>query len=121
MANIVKFPKEKKPAPLAVTMEHVKAAMPRGSTVLAILAWAWCIVRLPLFLVLYWLRGPVRLLCSLISGPMLVAWLFSLYAFPDKQFMVWGFAIMSFGAFVIMWVYDLLLMALSPMDMIQTL
>jgi hypothetical protein len=52
---------------------------------------------------------------------MLLAWLFSLYAFPDKHAMVWGFGIISFVAFVIAWTYDFILMALSAQDMMRTL
>jgi hypothetical protein len=77
-------------------------------------------VRYLLFLIMYWLRGPVTLVCGMICFPMLLAWLFALYAFPDKTHMVWGFGVMSFSTFVLMWVYDLVLMALSPEDIILT-
>jgi hypothetical protein len=38
----------------------------------------------------FYLRGPVTLICDLICFPMLLAWLFSLYAFPQMKHMVWG-------------------------------
>lgn len=81
----------------------------------------WLAMRLAVFLVLYWLRGPVVLLCNLIFGPFLVAWLFAWYAFPDRPHMVWGFAAISFVAFVASWVYDFILMCLSPHDMLREL
>lgn len=81
----------------------------------------WSIVRVPLFLVLYWLRLPVMLVCRLISVPALLAFLFSLYAFPDRHAMVTGFGVLSFGAFAALWLYDTLLMWLSPQDMMCTL
>lgn len=87
----------------------------------AALTWLFVALRTPVFLVLYWLRLPVVFLCNIVSIPMLFAWLFSLYAFPDKVAMIWGFGLMSFTAFVIAWTYDYVLMLLSPMDMIQSL
>lgn len=133
MDNIVKFPKAKRREPPAVERwvdddndpaavnECREAAKPRFALLKSSLSWTWLIVRIPLFLVLYWLRLPVMFICSLISVPLLLLWLFSLYAFPDKTDMIWLFGIASFAAFIIMWIYDLVLMALSPQDMMKTL
>ncbi len=124
MNNIVKFPKPARPSPApgaSLNMEKVKAAMPKASTIKGILSWVWLIVRLPVFLVLYWLRFPVVFICNIISIPLLIAFLFSLYAFPDKHAMIWGFGIVSFIAFVIEWIYDFVLMALSPQPIMRTL
>lgn len=122
MDNVVKFPKPKKALPaLDLNVDSIKASMPQGATVKAALAWAWLILRLPVFLVLYWLRLPVIFLCNLVSIPMLLAWLFAWYAFPDKTTMVWGFGMVSFLAFVIAWVYDFVLVALSPQEIMRTL
>lgn len=122
MDNVVKFPKAKRALPaIDLSADRIKAAMPKASSVKSVLAWLWLIVRLPVFLVLYWLRLPVIFLCNLVSIPMLIAWLFAWYAFPDKTAMVWGFGIISFCAFVIAWTYDFILMALSPQDMMRTL
>jgi hypothetical protein len=122
MSNIVKFPKAKQVAPpIQVNTERIKAPMPPGATVTTVLKWMWLIVRVPLFLVLYWLRMPVILVCNFISVPLLFAWLFAWYAFPEKTAMVWGFAALSLAAFVVMWLYDIVLMLLSPQEMIHTL
>jgi hypothetical protein len=122
MSNVLKFPKAKPSLPaLDLDADKIKAAMPRGATVKAAFAWLWLIVRLPVFLVMYWLRLPVIFVCNLVSIPMLLAWLFALYAFPDKHAMVWGFGTISFVAFLIAWTYDFILMALSPQDMVRTL
>jgi hypothetical protein len=122
MSNIVKFPKTKQVAPpIRVNAERIKATMPRGATVTTVLKWMWLIVRVPLFLVLYWLRMPVMLVCNFISVPLLFAWLFAWYAFPEKTVMVWGFATLSLAAFVVMWLYDIVLMLLSPQEMFHTL
>lgn len=121
MTNVVKFPKPggKRPEPaLKVDAQTLKNSIPKVKGVLAVL---FLVVRLPLFLVMYWLRLPIIFLCNLVSIPMLLAWLFVLYAFPDKTPMVWGFGICSFVAFVLAWVYDFILMALSPQEMMMTL
>lgn len=125
MSNVIKFkPKGQRalPAPaFEIDAEKIKKAMPKASTVKGVLAWLFLLVRLPLFLVMYWLRLPIIFLCNLVSIPMLLAWLFALYAFPEKSAMVWGFGIASFSAFVVSWAYDFILMVISPQDMMMTL
>lgn len=121
MSNIVKFPNEKKDDERALLSEMVKSAMPSGATAWTVLLKVLRIIRLPVFFVMYWLRLPVIFVCNLISVPMLLAWLFVLYAFPDKTPMLWGFGIMSFTAFVVAWTYDFILMWLSPQDMMRSL
>jgi len=122
MTNVVKFPKGKGSAPeFNLDAEKIKSAMPKVSTIKGVLFWVWFAVRLPVFLVLYWLRFPVMFLCNIISIPMMLAWLFAWYAFPDKTTMVWGFATVSLLAFVIGWTYDFILMAISPQDMMKTI
>lgn len=122
MSNVVRFPKGKRALPaLDLDATKIKAAMPKAATVKGVFAWLFLMVRLPLFLVMYWLRLPITFLCNLVSIPMLLAWLFAWYAFPDKTAMVWGFGIVSFLAFVIAWTYDFILMAISPQEMMMTL
>jgi hypothetical protein len=122
MTNVVRFPKGKRALPdLDIDARKLKAAMPRVATVKGLFAGLFLLLRVPVFLVMYWLRLPIMFLCNLVSIPMLLAWLFSLYAFPDKTAMVWGFGIVSFVAFVIGWVYDFILMAIAPQDMMMTL
>lgn len=122
MTNIVKFPNAKKTITYkAVDLAKIKEVMPKGSTVKTVLFWAWYLLKLPLFFVMYWLRMPIIFLCEIISVPFLLGWLFSLYAFPDKHQMIWGFAIISFVAFLVAWIYDFVLMMLSPQQMIKTL
>jgi hypothetical protein len=66
---------------------------------------------------MFWLRPIVVMVCNLVSVPMLFCWLFSWYAFPERPKMVWGSAIISFVAFAATWVYDAILIAISPKDM----
>jgi hypothetical protein len=123
MANVVKFPKSLKLGRglSALDVEHIKAALPRRGILKMVLIVFWLLVRVPLFLVLYWLRGPVVLVCNLIWVPMLFAFLFAWYAFPEKPQMAWLFGITSFVTFVCMVAYDFVLMMLSPWEMIAHL
>jgi hypothetical protein len=125
MSNVLKFPKPFKGPRVSRVMrkdiERIRAQAPARDTMRGVLAFAWMLVRIPLFLVLYWLRLPVMLVCNFVSVPMLLAFLFTWYAFPTKTHMVWSFGIVSFLAFTILWLYDLVLMSLSPQDMVKTL
>ncbi len=120
MADVLQFPKPPKSTRRIRRLEpeQIGETGSRRSAIKAVCALVWLLVRVPLFLVMYWLRGPVVLLCSAISTPMLLAFGFAWYAFPEKTAMVWGFGIISFLAFFVMWVYDFILMALSPHDMV---
>lgn len=81
-------------------------------------------LRMVTFFVLYWLRFPVVLVCNLIAAPAFIAWLFALAAFPEGAQYThakWGFAIISFTAFMLKYGYDYLLGLLSPEEVIRTL
>ena len=124
MANIIKFPKEKGSAPQQIEVKpaRVREAQAQHDAPSAAWGWLWMIVRVPLFLVLYWLRAPVMFLCEIIWLPSLLIWIFLLFVWPEKNaVVVWGFAVISFSTCVLMWLYDSLLMALSPQDIVRTL
>ena len=78
-------------------------------------------LRFVLFLVLYWLRLPVMLVSKVISVPMLFAFFFSMYAFPEHRVMTVTFGVMSFAAFVGLFLYDSLLMWLAPSETVRVL
>jgi len=117
----VDFRKSKRGSPSLVVLNNVstklKSCLPRKETLKRAILWGWCLLRLPVYLVMYWLRLPIIFVCNMISVPMLLAW----YAFPDKTAMVWGFATISFLAFVVSWSYDFILMAISPQEMFRNL
>lgn len=118
--KVVPFPMQKGGLP-PFQADAIEVPLPRREAFLRVLGFVWRVLRLPLFLVMYWLRGLVILLCGAVSVPALLLWLFSLYAFPEKTYMTWGFGVISFGSFVLMWAYDYILMALSPQDMMRSL
>jgi hypothetical protein len=122
MSNVLKFPRNK---PLALVaradQELPEVTRPRWTGVWTVAGWVLLVLRVPAFLLMYWLRLPILFVCNLVSLPMLLLWLFSLYAFPDKHVMVWGFGVISFVAFAFGWIYDWVLMAIAPQDMVRTL
>ena len=79
------------------------------------------IVRLPVFVVLYFLRAPVMLLCSVLYLPLFLLALFAWYAFPEKPQMWGGLGVISLVSCVLMYVYDLVLSWLSPHELVRTL
>lgn len=117
--KVVPFPMRKGRLPV-IQADALEVTLPRREAFLRVLSFVWMMLRLPLFLVMYWLRGLVILLCGAVSVPALLLWLFSLYAFPEKTYMTWGFGVISFGSFVLMWAYDYILTALSPQDMMRS-
>lgn len=78
-------------------------------------------LRYVVFLVMFWLRGLVVGLSSILSIFTLLGFLFAFFLMPEKTAMVWGCGITSFVCFVIMWGYDQILMLLSPQPMMNTL
>lgn len=122
MSNVVKFPESGRTAP-APDVENVQRGEvePEASLSKRVLAGFGRGLRVTVFLVMYWMRMPVKFVCGLISVPMLLAFLFSMYAFPDKTNMIWLFGIFSFTAFAVSWAYDFILMALAPQDMMMSL
>ncbi len=68
------------------------------------------------FLVLMWLRGPIRFFLGLVGVPAMLA--IPLVALgldsPQKTQIVLGLVALSFGAFVLRWLYDSMLIWLSP-------
>lgn len=68
------------------------------------------------FLVLMWLRGPIRFFLGVVGVPaMLAIPLVGLgLESPQKTEIVLGLVALSFGAFVLRWLYDSLLIWLSP-------
>ncbi len=120
MNNIYKFPGGKAPS-LTNGLTKVKTVMPFASIAKGLLAVLWTVVRTLLFFVMYWLRFPVMFVCNLVFIPMLLAFLFVWYAFPDKANMVWGFGTVSFLAFIVKWSYDFFLIAISPENVVRSL
>jgi hypothetical protein len=112
------FPKSRRSLPdLNISTDKIKAAMPKASTVKSIFTWLWLAVRFPLFLVLYWLRLPITMVCNLVSAPALLAFLagfFFISGDSPHRPIVWIFGGMSFAAFTLGWFYDSLLLVLAP-------
>lgn len=117
MGNIVKFPKRPEgPQPAELDADSLKAAIrPPRPTLPGLLAWLWRLLRLPLFLVLYWLRTPIVALLRLVSGPALLCFLGGFFLLDvEHRHIVWVFGAVSFTTAALAWFYDSLLLALAP-------
>ena len=95
--------------------------MVSNCTVSSSLKFFLMIVRMPVFLILYFLRAPVMVVCSMLYLPLFLLALFAWYAFPEKPQMWGGFGVISLLSFVLMYVYDLVLSWLSPHELVRTL
>lgn len=120
MSNVVKFPKGRAQAPLPKSKAEEKTSRPGKKRCAACQA-LWAAFRVPLFLVLSWLRMPLVLVCSIATLPMFLLAVFAWYAFPEKPQMYGSFGAVSFTAFVIMYGYDVLLAWISPHKMERVL
>lgn len=121
MSNVVMFPRFKRPPFGYKAVDSVDDGSSAKPFFLKLFSGLIFAVRMLLFFLLYWLRPLIVGGCSFASVLLLLAWLFAWYAFPDKTNMVWGFAALSFICFVVTWLYDFVLMALSPQDVVRTL
>lgn len=120
MPNVVKFPKGRAQARRPGSKPDGATQRPQTKRCRACQV-LWAMVRVPLFLVLYWLHTPLVLICSVLTLPMFLLALFAWYAFPEKPQMYGSFGLVSFTAFVIMYGYDVVLAWLSPHKMIRML
>ncbi|WP_395008239.1 hypothetical protein [Undibacterium sp.] len=121
MSNVLKFPTAKPvEVPVESTANNNKLPSNTMGRFLTCLAWAWLVVRLPLFFVLYWLRMPVSVVCNFLSIGCMFGLIVAYFVAPVPK-MLWAFGITSFVAFVVMWTYDYVLMALSPEPMMRSL
>lgn len=68
------------------------------------------------FLVLMWLRGPIRFFLGLVGVPAMIALPIVGLGLesPQKTQIMLALVALSFGAFVLRWLYDSLLIWLSP-------
>jgi hypothetical protein len=61
------------------------------------------------FLVLYFMRAAVMVLCSMFLSAVVLASVVCVDAFPEKPQMRGSFGVVNFVSFVLMYVYDLIL------------
>ena len=82
-----------------------------------LLWWVILIARIPVFWVMLWARIPLRLVLELLMPFAMFGFFFLLIAMPEKKDMIWTSAIISIGSLAVMWIYDMILMAIAPHDM----
>lgn len=133
MAKVVKFPKAQPFGPgeriLDITRRSVSTGYHGESRFLPwcgraiILSFGFlveCLRTIALTLLL-WFRPILFVVIRPASGLLLIAFIFCLFTDPADQRITWIFGLMSFGAFLIMYIYDWALMFLSRGNMVNVL
>lgn len=70
-----------------------------------------------LVILMMWLRGPLRFLVALIAVPTMIALpivIFGMDSSPQKVSFILGLLALSLGSFTLRWLYDSLIMWVSP-------
>lgn len=132
-SNVIPFGRTERPAPEQAseatnTTERQADRKPLGPTVARAAATAGRgalrAVLYVLFLLLFWLRGPVRFLFGLVATGSFITlpiiWLTVPDGEPMKTTALWGLAGAGFGASAFLWFYDTLLMRLAPEPILFT-
>ncbi|WP_107329142.1 hypothetical protein [Metapseudomonas otitidis] len=122
--NLIKFPKAPVRA-IAANDPAVGSPVKVGEggarrVVLEILKGALRGLGFALYLVMTWLRGIFSWAGSLLSVLFLLGAAFAWFALDDTR-MTYSFLGASFFLFIMVWVYDRILMALSPFEVMTTL
>ena len=70
-----------------------------------------------LVMVMMWLRGPLRFIAALVGVPTMIALpivIFGMDSSPQKASIIFALLGFSFGSFCLRWLYDSLIMWVSP-------
>jgi hypothetical protein len=128
MSNVVKFTKTKKGIPakaiLDVThryVEHRRVQFLPWNMVLNIMILLIGCLRTIALTLLLWFRPILFVVIRPLSGLLLIAFIICLFTHPAEQRLTWGFGLLSFAAFLIMYLYDGVLMFLSRGNMVNIL
>lgn len=123
MGTVIPFRRGARPDP-AQARESRTAATQHALTALRATGVGFLrMIRYIAFLLMLWVRKPFRFLAMLIAVPALIAlpimWL-GIAAAPHKGAMIATVAGFGFGAFVLTWLYDTVLLRLAPEPIILT-
>ena len=122
MSNVVKFSKTKKAIPakpiLDVTHRYVEHKHRRvqflpWNMVLNVLIFLIVCLRTIALTLLLWFRPILFVVIRPLSGLLLIAFIVCLFTHPADHRLTWGFGLLIFAAFLIMYLYDGVLMFLS--------
>lgn len=128
MDNLVKFPKQKRAVPNDRILDVKKRYVDRGGRRVQVLPWniflnvliflAGCLRTIVLTLLLFF-RPFVFLLCKPLAAFMLIGFIVCLFTHPSDVRLYYGFAGFSFLGFLMMHLYDSLLMLVSRNDIVK--
>lgn len=132
MAKIIDFPNSNSAAPvkkvLDITRRHMSLE-PRcysffpwcGRALVGIAGFLLGLLRSIALTLLLWFRPILFVVIRPLSGLLLIAFIVCLFTHPADQQLIWGFGFLSFGAFLIMYLYDGLLVLLSRGNVVNIL
>jgi hypothetical protein len=119
-ADVIKFPKTKKKIPVNTIPDvthryrgHNRVQFLPWNMFLNVLIFLIECLRTIVLTLLLWFRPLLFLVCRPLSGLMLIAFIICLFSHPHDHRLTYGFGIFSFCTFLIMHLYDSLLMFLS--------
>jgi hypothetical protein len=130
MNNLVKFPKAKKNLPTHTVLNIKHRYIEHGPRRIPFLPWSIFLniltflvecLRSILLTLLLWFRPLLFVVCRPVSGLMLIAFIICLFSHPHDPRLTYGFGIFSFSVFLIMHLYDGLLVMLSRANTINIL
>jgi hypothetical protein len=132
MAKIINFPNSTPAAPVKKILDVTRRYVYRKPMPYSVFLWcSRALVRTADFLVvllrtftltlLLWFRPILFVVIRPLSGLLLIAFIVCLFTHPADQRLTWGFGSLSFGAFLIMYLYDRLLVFLSCGNVVSIL
>lgn len=126
MAKVIEFKRAKNGSekqPVSTNTRHILKRFCAwvGRTLVGVF---WLLIRFlraVLLTLLIWFRPILFFVVQPLSGFLLIAFIICLFTQPDDTQITWGFGLMTFGAFLIMHLYDSLLIFLTGGNMIRIL
>jgi hypothetical protein len=131
-ANIVKFPKAKRNIPTNYISDVTHRYIAHGHKRFRFLPWCGQLVinvldflieclRTIVLTLLLWFRPILFVVCRPLSGLLLIAFIVCLFTHPHDQHLTYGFGILCFCTFLIMYLYDGILVFLSRGNIVNIL
>ena len=132
MSNVVEFSQTKKAIPAKAIFDVTHRYIAHGRKRFQFLPWCGQLfINVLVFLIeclrtivltlLLWFRPILFVVCRPLSGLLLIAFIVCLFTHPHDQRLTYGFGILSFCTFLIMYLYDGILVFLSRGNIVNIL
>lgn len=132
MTTVVKFPKTKNRPKRNAILDVTRRAVNNETLRYRFFPWFWRAligtgwfllesIRTIALMFLLWLRPILFFVIRPLSGFLMIAFIVCLFTHPNDTRVTWGFGLLTFGAFMVMYLYDWLIMVLSGGNAIHIL